>query len=61
MTKDLMLQGTLGHPQIDAVVPEVLQGYEQNFPGQHVRVAIRFQQQLPLDDIEVMAVRKALS
>jgi hypothetical protein len=31
--KDILLQGTLGHSQIDSVVQEVIQVYEDAFPG----------------------------
>src|SRR5260370_13133050 len=34
LMKDLFLQGTLGYPQVDSVVQEVIQVYEQHFPGQ---------------------------
>jgi hypothetical protein len=32
--KDILLQGTLGHSQIDSVVQEVIQVYDDTFPGQ---------------------------
>src|SRR5215469_18734255 len=32
--KDILLQGILGHSQIDSVVQQVVQVYEETFPGQ---------------------------
>ena len=31
--KDMTLQSSLGHSQIDAIVQEVIQVYEATFPG----------------------------
>lgn len=58
--KDLFLQGTLGYPQIDSVVREVIQVYEQNFPGQiaayYVEGSYADQTSLSTSDIDLVII-----
>ncbi len=58
--KDLLPQGTLGHPQVDSVVQEVIQVYEQHFPGQiaayYVEGSYADQTSLPTSDIDLVIV-----
>ena len=58
--KDILLQGTLGHSQIDSVVQEVIQVYEDTFPGQiaayYVEGSYADQTSLTTSDIDLVIV-----
>ncbi len=58
--KDILLQRTLGHSQIDSVVQEVIQVYEDSFPGQitayYVEGSYADQTSLSTSDIDLVIV-----
>lgn len=58
--KEFFLQGTLGHSPIDAVVQEVIQVYEDTFPGQiaayYVEGSYADQTSLTTSDIDLVIV-----
>ncbi|HLG61758.1 MAG TPA: nucleotidyltransferase domain-containing protein [Ktedonosporobacter sp.] len=57
---DIHLQNTLGHPQIDAIVQEVIQLYEDAFPGQiaayYVEGSYADQTSLTTSDVDLLIV-----
>ncbi len=60
---DIHLQNTLGHPQIDAIVQEVIQLYEDAFPGQiaayYVEGSYADQTSLTTSDVDLLIVFRA--
>ncbi len=58
--KDILLQGTLGHSQIDSVVQEVIQVYEDTFPGQiaayYVEGSYADQTSLSTSDLDLVII-----
>jgi len=58
--QDILLQGTLGHSQIDSIVQKVIQVYESTFPGQivayYVEGSYADQTSLPTSDIDLVIV-----
>lgn len=58
--KDILLQGTLGHSQIDSVVQEVIQVYEDTFPeqiaGYYVEGSYADQTSLTTSDIDLVII-----
>src|SRR5215470_10675561 len=63
---DMLLQGTLGHSQIDSVVQEVIQVYEDTFPRQiaayYVEGSYADHTSLSTSDIDLVVVfRNALA
>lgn len=57
---DILLQRTLGHTQIDSVVQEVIQVYEETFPGQiaayYVEGSYADQTSLPTSDLDLVII-----
>ncbi len=54
--KDIVLQRTLGNPKIDSVVQEVIQVYEDIFPGQIIACYIEGSYADMCSSIEIISV-----